>query len=131
MPANEFIPSSCTNFNLEGYEVTIDNFDMKLSEFEIKSLPPPHQHYNVPAGVDQPLKIYPITIKINENHTIASDIYIRGSEFGFTLYKVRDFSMKYDLTTYDSANSISEKLYGFEDFMDSGNSSILTKSTEN
>ena len=132
MPTNEFNPSSCTNFHLEGYEVTIDNFDMKISDFEIKNQPPPHQPYNMPVGVDQTLKLYPITIRIKENFNVAGDIYIKGTEFGFTLYKVRDFSMKYDLMTYDSTNSVYEKLYGMEDFMDTGdNSSILTKSTEN
>ena len=53
MPTNEFNPSSCTNFHLEGYEVTIDNFDMKISDFEIKNQPPPHQPYNMPVGVSR------------------------------------------------------------------------------
>ena len=114
-------PSSLENFHLEGYEVTLDKIDMKLSDFEDKGQ----------MGGNN-LCILPITIKINENLNIAGDVYKNGREFGFTLYEVRQATLKYDLKTIGTDNSIFEQLYGMGRLKEVGiSSSILTKSSVN
>ena len=86
MSATTFNPRSSRSFHLDGYEVTVDEIDMKLSEFENKG----------PRYQDGPtIMILPINIRINEHINVPGDIYIMGKEFGFTLYNVHDYHMKY------------------------------------
>ena len=81
MSATTFNPRSSRSFHLDGYEVTVDEIDMKLSEFENKG----------PRYQDGPtIMILPINIRINEHINVPGDIYIMGKEFGFTLYNVHD-----------------------------------------
>ena len=127
MPANKLSSNTCTNFQLAGYEVTLDQIDLKISEFESRV-----PHYYV--GPNELL--YPITFKINEKISIDGDIYKRDHYIGITLYKVCRFSMKYNFITYDGNNHICEqlKLMEYKNVFNckSGlNSSLLTKSSVN
>ena len=124
MPATLYYPTSSTNFHLECHEVTIDDLDMKLSDFEKRS-----PRYG--SGSD--VLLLPITIKINEDLIISGDVYKINRDFGFTFYKVvKDFSMKYDLTIYDANNAVSEQVYGIRTYDTKGvDSSDLTKSSVN
>ena len=124
MTATSFYPSSATTFHLECHEVTIDDLDMKLSDFENKG-----PRYG--GGPD--VLLFPITIKVNEDLNIFGDIYKVNKEFGFTFYKVvKDSSMKYDLTIYDANNAVSEQLYGMTNWNKKGEDcSTLTKSSVN
>jgi len=101
MSAIPFNPSYSTNFHLdlEGYEVKIDNINLKASDFETKG-----------RFVDGFLKIVPITIKINENLNISGDVYTEDDELGFTLYEVGNFSMKYNLNIKHSKYGIFSSL---------------------
>ena len=90
MPANKLSSNTCTNFQLAGYEVTLDQIDLKISEFESRV-----PHYYVGPNV----LIYPITFRINEKISIDGDIYKRENEIGITLYKVCRFSMTWDMVS--------------------------------
>ena len=104
MPANKLSSNTCTNFQLAGYEVTLDQIDLKISEFE--SIVP--HHYVGPNVL-----LYPITFRINEKISIDGDIYKRENEIGITLYKVCRLSMKYNFTTYDGNNDICRNFDNF------------------
>ena len=116
-----FDSSSVKSFHMEGHEVTLDNIDIKITDFETKQ-----------NAFGENQLIVPITIKINENLNVAGDVYKIGKTLGFTLYRVRNFTMKLDLTIYDGENSVSEQLYGMGKYESAGmDCSHLDKSTFN